>query len=98
MTRLAQLAEELANIGDEQVGFFHGREVAAAVEFAPVHDVVGQFGEAPDGGRDLVRKHGYAGWRRRMGGRPPRPTSRGLEIEAGGLPGGAPGPVTPHSG
>jgi len=25
------LPEELANIGDKPVGFFHGREVAAAV-------------------------------------------------------------------
>jgi len=34
----AQLAEELADVADEQVGGLHGGEVAAATEFGPAHD------------------------------------------------------------
>jgi hypothetical protein len=43
-------AEELPHVTDQQIGCFHGGEVAATAEFGPVHDVVGAFGEAADGG------------------------------------------------
>ena len=36
----AQLAEELPDVADEQVGGLHGGEVAAAAEFGPVRATV----------------------------------------------------------
>jgi len=48
--RLTDLAEEFPNVSGQQVGSFHGGEVAAAVELGPVHDVVVAFGQGPDGG------------------------------------------------
>ena len=44
----AQLAEELPDVVDEQVGGLHGGEVAAAAEFGPVHDSVFELDSAPD--------------------------------------------------
>ncbi len=37
------LRKELPDITDERVGGLHGGEMAAAVEFRPVHEVVFEF-------------------------------------------------------
>jgi hypothetical protein len=47
---LAKAAEEAAHVADQQVGGFHGGEVATAVELGPVDDVVAALGVAADGG------------------------------------------------
>src|ERR1700722_16464316 len=59
---IADLAQELADVGDEELGFFEGGEVAAAiVDVGPADDGVGGGGAGPDadvvgeldgGGRD----------------------------------------------
>ena len=46
--------KEFSYVGNEEVGGFHGREVPAAVELGPVHDVVLGLSDAPDG--DVHRK------------------------------------------
>mgnify|MGYP006164331197 CR=1 FL=1 len=59
----AQLAEEGPDVVEQQVGGFHGGEVAAAVELRPVHQVVViALGEAPDG-LEVVGEDGDAGAR-----------------------------------
>src|SRR5262249_11987864 len=58
----AELAEELPHIADQQVGCFHGGEVAAAAELGPVHDVVVAFGGGPDGGGGGGHPHPGRAW------------------------------------
>ena len=54
-----EAAEKRPHVTDQEVGRFHGGEVAAAVELTPVHYGVALLGEAPD---DDVRagEHRYA--------------------------------------
>ena len=54
--RRLELVEEVADVGGQQVRDLQSGEVPAAVELGPVHDVVGQLGETPDGRRDLPGK------------------------------------------
>jgi hypothetical protein len=42
-------SEELAHVADEKVGLLHCGEMAAALEFGPVHDVVIAFCEPANG-------------------------------------------------
>src|SRR5215207_8495759 len=56
----AEGAEEVTDVADEQVGRFHGWEVAATVELGPVHDAAGVEPGA-DGG--VGGEHGHAGRR-----------------------------------
>src|SRR5215471_1882580 len=57
----AERPEERAYVADQEVGCFHRGEVAAAVEFGPVHDVVGLLGETPDRRCDLPWEDRNAG-------------------------------------
>src|SRR5260221_1386958 len=54
-----QCAEERAYVADQQIGRFHGGEVAAAVELRPAHDVVAALAIAADG--DVLGEHSHAG-------------------------------------
>src|SRR5690242_20484316 len=56
---LAQATEKSTYIADEQIGRFHRREVAAAVEIRPVEDVVALLGIAADG--HILGERGHAG-------------------------------------
>jgi hypothetical protein len=53
----ADLAEEFPHVADQEVGCFHGGEVAAAAELGPVHHVVVAVGEGPDGGVTGEHRH-----------------------------------------
>src|SRR5262245_7941082 len=53
--RLSELAEELTYVARQQVGSFHGGEVAAALELGPMHDVVVAIRKRPDG--EVAREH-----------------------------------------
>jgi hypothetical protein len=52
-------AEEFAHVADEEVGCLESREVAAAIELRPVHDVVALLRVAPN--RDALGEAGDAG-------------------------------------
>lgn len=58
--------EELADIVDKNRRLFHGREVAAFVEFVPAHDIMCSFGNAAYWQCYVIRKNGDrgGGWRR----------------------------------
>src|SRR5260370_7864544 len=51
----AERPEEVTHVADEKVGFSHGREVTAAIELGPVHDLVGNLAEPPHRSCDLPR-------------------------------------------
>src|SRR5262249_4174598 len=52
-----QGAGERSQVAHKQIRLLHRREVAAALELAPVHNVrEGSFGEAPNGKDDIVRE------------------------------------------
>jgi hypothetical protein len=75
---LAELAEGVPHVAGQQVRSFHGREVAAAAERGPVHDVVVAFGQGPDRGVAGEYRHGgrYLGALRRLD-----PAASALEVE-----------------
>src|SRR5579863_3937649 len=79
----AEGPEEFSYVGDEEAGCFHGGEVPAAVELAPVHDVVFPLGNGPDG--DVHREDRHAGGN--SGGLVRlSPASGAFVVEAGGGP------------
>ena len=62
----AEFAEEFAQVADHEVGGFHRREVAAAVELRPVHHGVLLLGDAADrvvAGEDRDAGGRTADWR-----------------------------------
>src|SRR5260221_13920960 len=78
-----ELAEECAQVTDEEVGLLHGSEVTAAVELRPVHDVVRLLGEAADRTGDLPREDSQAGRRCRDLRRAKGARAGGLIVEPG---------------
>ena len=92
----AQLAEELPDVADEQVGGLHGGEVAAAAEFGPVHDSVFELDSAPD--RHIQGEHRDPGRHRGTLTRAPGSGMRGLVVAVGRGPGGAGQPIEHHVG
>ena len=54
-------AKEGADVVDEQVGLFHRGEMTAAVELAPVDDVIVPFGQAPYGQHGVAWEDGDPG-------------------------------------
>src|SRR3954451_18494347 len=98
---LAQLPEERPNVVDQQVRFLHRREVAAAVELGPAHQVLGAFRLVPQRDLDLGREDGEGGRRGRRFGGPGGPRARGvrpLVVDPGGRTGGPRKPVQHHVG
>jgi hypothetical protein len=45
---LPEGSEEFPEVVDDEVRDLHGREVTAALEFFPVHDVMTALGQGPD--------------------------------------------------
>jgi len=87
----SELAEEVPDVVDEQIGGLHGGEVAAAAEFGPVHDCVLELDSAPD--RHIQGEHRDP--RRHRGTLTGAPGSgmRGLVVAVGRGPGGSSQPI-----
>src|ERR1019366_5065615 len=86
----SELAEKRAHVVDEEVGCFHGGEVTAAVELAPVHDVVFALSDVPD--RDVHGEYRDAGGN--SGGLAClAPALGAFVVQAGGRSGGRGQPV-----
>src|SRR4029453_6033020 len=86
-----QLAEELPDVADEQVGGPHSREGASGVEFGPVHDGVFVLESPPD--RHVEGEYRDPGRHRGTLTRAPRSGMRGLVVAVGRGPGGTGKPL-----